>query len=301
MKNEKEKDRSEPITLDDKNSIALRVSDEEFIDFSNGEKCVVSINVNQDTFESVLENIQGNLVLCCDEMPVYYYSCYFWNNGVFPYVVKNDLQYIILLNRGREIILRITGHSASVLQRYTIIDNEYLEPDENGDACEWTIHFKVEKCFNASFVSRNSTGEKSKTYLLRWNPTISSFRLDDYREASTQCPNGFHMNWSIYEWENAHEGDRFYMLRTGDEYAGIVFCGIFTSEPYPGDDWAGRGKQRYYIDIDCFGCESPGQKPSLDVETLEHSLPNIDWRRGHSGELLSEVDAEKLYELWNGF
>ena len=54
MKNEKEKDRSEPIALDDKNSIALRVSDEEFKDFSNVEKCVVSINVNQDTFESVL-------------------------------------------------------------------------------------------------------------------------------------------------------------------------------------------------------------------------------------------------------
>lgn len=299
MKNENEKNQKDSVTLDEKNSIVLTVTKEEFNDFNKGEKSVVSINVNQDTYESLLENIQGHLILNCDEMPSHFYSCYFWNGGVFPYMIKKDLQYIVLLNRGRELVLQITGHSTSVLQRYTIVDNECLEPDDNGDACEWTIHFEVEKSPNSSFASRNSTGQKSKTYLLRWNPTISSFQLDEYREATTQYPNGFHMNWSVYEWEEAHEGDRFYMLRTGDDKAGIVFRGVFTSEPNPGDDWAGKGKQRYYMDIDCLGGEPADQKPSIDIETLENTIPAIDWRRGHSGELLSEEDAEKLNELWN--
>ena len=165
--------------------------------------------------------------------------------------------------------------------------------DKNGDSCFWNVIFQVEA------VDDQGTPFNRKTYLLRWNPTISSFRLDDYREATTQCPNGFRMNWSVYEWENAHLGDRFYMLRTGDDKAGIVFRGVFTSEPCPGDDWAGKGKQRYYMDIDCYGCVPPNHKPSLDIETLENAIPTINWQRGHSGELLSDKDAEKLDELWN--
>lgn len=292
-------ERDDAVTLDEKNSLALNVSVKVFDELSSGGKQTVDVDVNQDSYESLLENIQGHLLLSCEEMPFYFYGCYFWNNGVFPYVVKKDLKYIMMVSQGRELVLRIKGHSETVKQRYTIEDNKYLEPDDNGDACEWTIHFEVEKSKTNSFVFRNSTGQKSKTYLLRWNPKISSFRLDNYREAVTQCPNGFGMNWSVYEWEEAHKGDRFFMLRTGDDNAGIVFRGVFTSEPYPGEDWAGKGKQRYYMDIDCFGAEPSDQKPSLDVDILEKTIPAIDWRRGHSGELLSDKDAEKLNDLWN--
>jgi hypothetical protein len=33
-------------------------------------------------------------------------------------------------------------------------------------------------------------------------------------------------------------------LRTGDDKAGIVFCGQFLSDPYPADNWAGRNMGR---------------------------------------------------------
>ena len=138
-----------------------------------------------------------------------------------------------------------------------------------------------------------------KTYLLRWNPTISSFKLETYRQATIECPDGFGYDWSIYKWEDAHEGDRYFMLRTGDENAGIVFRGVFTSDPYEDDDWAGQGKQRHYMKMDCFDCVPADQKPPIDIELLEKEIPEIDWHKGHSGELLSEETAEKLNELWN--
>lgn len=139
-----------------------------------------------------------------------------------------------------------------------------------------------------------------KTYLLRWNPTISSFKLDDYRDVLSKYPDGFSgMNWSVYEWEEAHKGDHFYMLRTGDDKAGIVFRGVFTSDPYPGEDWAGNGKQRYYMDMDCYDCVPADEQSPISIEELEKAIPGIDWRRGHSGELLSSEDADKLNELWN--
>ena len=138
-----------------------------------------------------------------------------------------------------------------------------------------------------------------KTYLLRWNPAISSFKIDEYRRATIECPDGFCFNWSVYEWEEAHKGDFYYMLRTGDDKAGIVFRGVFTSEPYQGEDWAGTDKKRYYMDMDCYDCVPADEQSPISIDVLEKSIPNIDWRRGHSGQLLSEEDAEKLNELWN--
>ena len=140
-----------------------------------------------------------------------------------------------------------------------------------------------------------------KTYLLRWNPGISSFKLETYREATTECPNGFGFDWSIYEWEEAHEGDRYYMLRTGDDKAGIVWHGIFTSDPYEDKDWAGQGKQRHYMKMDCYDCVPADQKPPLNIELLEKEIPEIDWRKGHSGQLLTEDVADKLNELWTTY
>ncbi len=139
-----------------------------------------------------------------------------------------------------------------------------------------------------------------KTYLLRWNPVISSFKIDEYRRATIECPDGFCFNWSVYEWEEAHKGDFYYMLRTGDDKAGIVFRGVFTSEPYQGEDWAGTEKQRYYMDMDCYDCVPADEQPPISVDVLEKAIPDIDWRRGHSGQLLSEEVAMKLDELWNG-
>ena len=102
----------------------------------------------------------------------------------------------------------------------------------------------------------------------------------------------------MYEWENAHKGDRFFMLRTGDDKAGIVFRGVFTSEPNPGDDWAGKGRQRYYMDMDCKDCVPADEMPPLSVEVLEKALPGIDWRRGHSGQLLSKEETDVLERMW---
>lgn len=137
-----------------------------------------------------------------------------------------------------------------------------------------------------------------KTYLLRWNPQISSFRIEDYREATSLYPDGFQMNWSVYEWENARKGDRYYMLRTGDELAGIVFMGEFLSDPYPGDDWAGKGQTRHYVDISCFDCSEPDAIAWVSIEELQMTMPDIDWLKGHSGELLTTDQANTLEHLW---
>lgn len=112
---------------------------------------------------------------------------------------------------------------------------------------------------------------RPKTFILRWNPTISSFKLEHYRKACSY-PNGCSTNWSIYEWEKAKKGDCFYMERLGDEGRGIVFRGEFTSDPYLGEDWAGISKKRYYVNIDCFDASPADGQPHITVEEKTRTI-----------------------------
>ena len=142
---------------------------------------------------------------------------------------------------------------------------------------------------------------RPRTCLLRWNPKISSYTLEQYRYDVKYGQDGFTSDWSVYEWEEANEGDRFYMLRTGDDKPGIVYRGVFTSNPYEGEDWAGSDRVRYYVDMDCYDCVPADEQSPITIEVLEKAIPNVNWRAGHSGEYLSEEDAEKLDELWEKY
>ncbi len=140
--------------------------------------------------------------------------------------------------------------------------------------------------------------KKPKTYLLRWNPAISSSKLDDYRDAVIRFNRYFRYDWSIYEYEEAQEGDRYYMVRVGQGNTGILWRGEFLSDPYKGRDWAGTSRQRYYVDISCEDAVLPEERPHMTTEELQEAIPEIDWTQGHSGELITDSQAEKLDEMW---
>ena len=238
-----------------------------------------------------------------------------WNYGDY----ENFSRATVGSPDGEEFVARILGNNkgfACVCQKVILyneketkivpIDDFFAATKDNKfikrlDYAQFVIDKMPDKVWQNFYDSFDVEPIRSpKTYLLRWNPTISSFKLDDYRDVLSKYPGGFSgMNWSVYEWEEAHKGDHYYMLRTGDDKAGIVFQGVFTSEPYPGEDWAGNGKQRYYMDMDCYDCVSADVQSAIGIEELEKVVLGIDWRRGHSGELLSSEDADKLNELWN--
>lgn len=87
------------------------------------------------------------------------------------------------------------------------------------------------------------------------------------------------------------------MLRVGEGNTGIVFYGEFTSNPYQGGDWAGKGKVRQYVDLTCKDALDPDLRPYATIEELEEAIPEIDWRKGHSGQLLTYEQVEKIYNI----
>ena len=270
-------------------AITLEVDNALIDEVRSGEVTHLVMQINEGNQNLILENIEGNLVLVTDEMPTTYHGCYYYNNGEFPYAIKSTLN-ILVLDAGEDgCVARIIDIETEPGMRFNYQGaGKPIVEDANGDSCIWKVVFEV-----------LPMPEEPKTYLMRWNPAISSFTEKDYEECVENRVHGmFRMNWSIREWEEARRGDFFYMLRTGDEKAGIVFSGQFTSDPYPSDDWAGSSKRRMYVDMICMNPVEPGTKPSLSLERLQKEIPSSDWTKGHSGILLSDNMAKRLDKIW---
>ena len=156
------------------------------------------------------------------------------------------------------------------------------------------------------FAAAQKANFHPKTYLLRWNPEISSFSRDAYA-GMTAKNNDFAMDWSIHEWQDAKLGDFFFMVCVGKESeadgtAGVVFRGEIVTPPYLAPDWnEGNGARpfRHYVDISCRHCAPADGEPCISLAQLNEAIPEIDWGHGHSGVLLSPDVAARLSELWS--
>ncbi len=135
-----------------------------------------------------------------------------------------------------------------------------------------------------------------KTFILMWNPAISSFKKEEFEEMIYQ--KGCNFNWSVWDWKEAEEGDRFFMVRVGEGNTGIVMAGRFESGPWQGEDWSGKGREVYYVDLDVGTMLDSDKKPFISTAQLTEAIPDFDWTGGHSGRVLSDEAAIKLETLW---
>lgn len=140
------------------------------------------------------------------------------------------------------------------------------------------------------------------TVILMWNPSISSYKIKQFEEelALFGNPDAWY-NWSVYDWQNTHEGDRFFLVRVGQGNTGIVMSGYFSSDPYILDDWAGRNRIVYYQDMEPDVIINSDKLPTLSTSKLIDNLPEFDWTGGHSGRILRQDLAETLEKLWDTF
>lgn len=269
-------------------AITIEVDSSVIENVRNGQVKGIALSIRDDNQNLFLENINGTLVLGINKTPASYHGCHFYNDGIFPYIVKRTLNFLVLSDGHDSCLTRIVDVDTMPGTRFRFQgEGEPSVEDPNGDCCIWQVVFEI-----------IPVPDKPKFYLMRWNPTISSFTEKDYEDCVANMKNGmFRLNWSIREWEEAQKGDMFFMLRTGDDKAGIVFNGQFISDPYPADDWNGSTKRRMYVNMICTNPIDPKKKPRISLKELQEAIPSIDWLQGHSGILLPEDVADKLDEL----
>lgn len=283
----KQEEKNNEVDINER-AITLEVDSEVVSKVRTGEITHILMDINENNQSLILENIDGNLILV-DVSPTTFHGCYLYNNGEFPYAIKGALDFLVL-NYGEDYCLtRIIDVDTKPGTRFNYQGaGKPIVEDPNGDSCVWEVAFEVVP-----------VPKKPKKYLMRWNPSISSFTEKDFKESVEDMIHGsmFRMNWSIHEWEEARRGDIFYMMRVGDDKAGIVLNGLFVSDPYPSDDWAGSTKRRMYVDLVCMNAIAPDEKPIVSLEMLQTAIPEFNWTKGHSGVLLPDNVADKIAGL----
>lgn len=142
-----------------------------------------------------------------------------------------------------------------------------------------------------------------KTFILFWNPSISSDKGNGRAKFITALQDGcyYSADWAVWDWKEAHKGDRFYKVKVGDPDPaknGIVESGFFKSDPYQGEDWSGRGREVYYCDLTFDAMIDYDFVSPLTIEKLTKEISNFDWTGGHSGRLLDAESANELDTIW---
>ena len=103
-----------------------------------------------------------------------------------------------------------------------------------------------------------------KTFIMRWNTDISNYKLSEFEDAMEDFfDERFYYDWSIWDYQKAHVGDKFYMIRTGDGKNGVVMRGTIIGQPYPDEDWSGKGRKVYYIRMSLTNMIHPDRSPLL--------------------------------------
>lgn len=138
-----------------------------------------------------------------------------------------------------------------------------------------------------------------RLYLLRWNPTISSYTAPRFRQRlrklarRPEC-HGLTMNWSIYEPDLLQPGDWFVFCRVGTDADGIAGLGRFTSRPYLDTSWRRDGRIILYADMLTLMLQEPNATGLWSADSLADDFPDITWHTGHAGVPVSADTAERL-------
>ena len=143
-----------------------------------------------------------------------------------------------------------------------------------------------------------------KTVILKWNPAFSSYNMHHYLSDLIDMVTEYEpdYNWSVWDWNQIHEGDRFFWVKVGMYgQTGIVASGKITSEPYKDEDWSGKGRETYYVDFLPDVAINPDALPILSCKELANAIPDFEWDKGHSGLVLTDEQAEKLEQVWADF
>lgn len=132
--------------ITEENTIGFSIEEQIVQNFVSGKRNSFTIDINDDNYREQLENIDGNLMLNVDELPITFHGCYFYNGGRFPYFKKKSLENILLAGDKTQIVGRIVKCTYAPSLRFFFGEKpgEPSREDPNGDSCIWSVTYELE-------------------------------------------------------------------------------------------------------------------------------------------------------------
>jgi 5-methylcytosine-specific restriction protein A len=142
------------------------------------------------------------------------------------------------------------------------------------------------------------------TYLLTWNPTQFPWPRLPYLVYLSRQDWPVPHDWCCEQTKAIRDGDRFFLLRRGQEPNGIVGSGtVISSAPYSGKDWRKgtnrRGRKALFVDVSFDALLDPDFDPILSKARLNRGqLAKVNWSRVRSGSKIPDDIAGELEKVW---
>ena len=137
------------------------------------------------------------------------------------------------------------------------------------------------------------------TFILRWNPNISSYKMETHLQVVGHAkrmdfPQSF--DWSVFEWQKVKDGDMVILLQVGTDSDGIAMIGKIMGKPQADESWRKDGSKAHYVYIEIFDAYITTEFKELLAENFENEFDKIKWHKGHSGELIDKATADRLFK-----
>ncbi len=139
--------------------------------------------------------------------------------------------------------------------------------------------------------------KKQRTYILMYNPDDKYAETSDeeLRESIVDVwPDKGDMIWDVSDCRSMRMGDRFFIVRNGQEKNGIVMSGIFGSGAY----LYTYSRQTLWTELDLNFAVDFDKHPILTTEQLQEAVPDFDWSRTYGCYKMKNDQAKKMEELF---
>lgn len=142
---------------------------------------------------------------------------------------------------------------------------------------------------------------QTKNWLLSWNPSRWTWDTLAADRATTISGEKADNRWRCSS-STPREGDRVFLIRTGNHPKGVVAVGKITRAPYEAEHWeqarADAGKTTRFVDVAFDSVRDATTDEIVPIEELQSREPGQEWNPQSSGIEIKAKAARILERLW---
>ena len=165
------------------------------------------------------------------------------------------------------------------------------------DMMEDAMHYQPKDLFYKPTYPGNGYDKQQRTYVLMWNPDS---RCPDMSEKefrtciSNIWPDKYDLLWDVSECRSMRMGDRFFVVRNGQDINGIVMSGVFGSYAY----LQRCSMNSISVELVFNFTVDYNEHPIVTIEQLKEAIPDFDWSRTFGSYKLKTNQAKTLEALF---
>lgn len=159
------------------------------------------------------------------------------------------------------------------------------------------MHYQLKDLFYKPTYPGSGYDKQQRTYVLMWNPDSRSSDMseEEYRMCISHIwPHKYDLLWDVSDCRSMRMGDRFFVVRNGQEVNGIVMSGVFGSSAY----FQRNYMNSFSVVLDFNFTVDYNEHPIVTIEQLKEAVPDFDWSRTFGNYKLKTNQAKSLEALF---